>query len=340
MVECGSSAKEEPGAGQVANHVQPPPASTISSSEPPVPDEPPQWERVLWRRQPFPDNYVPPSFLAELTARPALPVSQHMAVIALFLAVYYGMLEGTLSPTGVGWSCAMIGLVAYALWRIGWETKGKDEHPSGPDSAIRPLLLPPLLLSLLSPVLGTLTSATTSDTIWPLAGMLFFVHLLLSDFSTGPDARKRRRRRRKRANSGVSGMVAVAEEQNTLTSALSASVVLASRLPSTAHVFSLVMLAAGLFAGWPTLAKGVRESGKRFSIALTSSMIWLGCSMLPSFATIVTFLAILAVVNLGGPLMLWYAWRWKRQLGGDWDVAVMNRLISDWCPEKDSVGTI
>lgn len=54
-----------------------------------------------------------------------------MAVIALFLAVYYGMLEGTLSPTGVGWSCAMIGLVAYALWRIGWETKGKDEHPSG-----------------------------------------------------------------------------------------------------------------------------------------------------------------------------------------------------------------
>lgn len=43
-----------------------------------------------------------------------------------------------------------------------------------------------------------------------------------------------------------------------LTSALSASVVLASRLPSTAHVFSLVLLSVGLFAGWPVLAKGVR----------------------------------------------------------------------------------
>jgi hypothetical protein len=45
-----------------------------------------------------------------------------------------------------------------------------------------------------------------------------------------------------------------------LTSALSASVVLASRLPSTSHVFSLVLLSVGLFAGWPVLAKGVRAS--------------------------------------------------------------------------------
>jgi hypothetical protein len=48
-----------------------------------------------------------------------------------------------------------------------------------------------------------------------------------------------------------------------LTSALSASVVLASRLPSTTHVFSLVLLAVGLFAGWPTLAKNVRVSPDR-----------------------------------------------------------------------------
>lgn len=26
----------------------------------------PKWEKVLWRRQPYPDNYVPPSYLAEL----------------------------------------------------------------------------------------------------------------------------------------------------------------------------------------------------------------------------------------------------------------------------------
>ncbi len=67
-----------------------------------------------------------------------------------------------------------------------------------PPTPLRPLILPPLLLSLLSPVLGTLTSATTSDSIWPLAGGLFFVHILLADFTTGKDARLRRREARKR----------------------------------------------------------------------------------------------------------------------------------------------
>jgi hypothetical protein len=30
-------------------------------------DRGPEWERVLWRPQPFPDNYVPPTFLAALS---------------------------------------------------------------------------------------------------------------------------------------------------------------------------------------------------------------------------------------------------------------------------------
>lgn len=60
-----------------------------------------------------------------------------MAVIALFLAVYYGMLDGALSPAGVGWSCAVAGLLAYTLWRIGWESK--DAAPSGRECPPAPL---------------------------------------------------------------------------------------------------------------------------------------------------------------------------------------------------------
>jgi len=118
-----------------------------------------------------------------------------------------------------------------------------------------------------------------------------------------------------------------------LTSALSASIVLASRLPSTAHVFSLVLLAVGLFAGWPSIAKGVREAGKTFSLILTISMMLLSISFFPSTpqtqgitgmftsTPLLVFLTMVGLVNLVGPLMLWYGWRWKTRRGGGWEVA-------------------
>ncbi|WVW79707.1 hypothetical protein I302_101677 [Kwoniella bestiolae CBS 10118] len=329
----------------------------------------PKWEKVLWRRQPFPDNHVPPDFLAELDDLPprpipklipllfaALPISLHLSVIALFLAIFYALLEGTVSPEEVGWKCVIFGLSGWAIHKYGWGI-----HPTTPQEAsiipaptpLRTLILPPLLLSLLSPVLGTLTSATTSDSIWPLAGGLGFVHLLLADFRTGEDQRvKRRREKAKRMNRahkrrGSVGMIEVEEGEEksltsslSLTSALSASVVLASRLPSTSHVFSLVLLAVMLFAGWPPIAKGVREAGKSFSLILTISMATLSISLFPSRAApsfeyriwghqiipttpTLIFLISLSLVNIIGPVMLIYAWRWKTRRGGGWDVAVV-----------------
>ncbi|KIR26050.1 phosphatidylinositol glycan, class C [Cryptococcus deuterogattii LA55] len=318
----------------------------------------PKWEKVLWRSQPYPDNYVPPDFLSELDDIPprprppfhalllaCLPISQHISSIAIFLAIFAALLEGRVTPEAVGWGCVLSGIGGWAIWTWGW---GRWRPKESPDSLIptptplRTLILPPLLLSLLSPVLGTLTSATTSDSIWPLAGGLGFVHLLLVDFRTGEDVRVLRRRERLRKRRGSVGWKEIGEEKSltsslSLTSALSASIVLASRLPSTAHVFSLVLLAVLLFAGWPVITKSVREAGRGFSFVLTLSTTTLALSLfparpstfsgiylryLPSVPTLV-FLLILFLVNFIGPAMLWYAWRWKIRRGGGWDVATV-----------------
>jgi phosphatidylinositol N-acetylglucosaminyltransferase subunit C len=86
-----------------------------------------EWERVLWRPQPFPDNYVPPTFLSALSKNRnifrlkslsrvdffianvlpyrywplvlgACTISQHISVIFIFLAVFTQLLDNTLDP--------------------------------------------------------------------------------------------------------------------------------------------------------------------------------------------------------------------------------------------------
>ncbi|UOH85001.1 hypothetical protein LQV05_001817 [Cryptococcus neoformans] len=171
----------------------------------------PKWEKVLWRSQPYPDNYVPPDFLSELNdilprPRPpfyalllaCLPISQHISIIAVFLAIFVALLEERVTPEAVGW---------------GWGPKQPQDPLIPTPTPLRTLILPPLLLSLLSPVLGTLTSATTSDSIWPLAGGLGFVHLLLVDFRTGEDVRVVRRRERLRKRRGSVGLREIGEEK-------------------------------------------------------------------------------------------------------------------------------
>ena len=48
-----------------------------------------EWERVLWKRQPFPDNYVPRSFLSSLStngkAMPMLPANTISRSVQLIL---------------------------------------------------------------------------------------------------------------------------------------------------------------------------------------------------------------------------------------------------------------
>jgi phosphatidylinositol glycan class C protein len=63
------------------------------------------------------------------------PVSQHLAVIALFLAIFYAMLVGEFGAAEVGWTCASLGLLSYALYRIGW---GRSPPSPGRELSLLP----------------------------------------------------------------------------------------------------------------------------------------------------------------------------------------------------------
>ncbi|KAF8491145.1 hypothetical protein F5888DRAFT_1737076, partial [Russula emetica] len=106
----------------------------------------PEWERVLWRLKPFPDNYVPPTFLAGLSKNPNV------------LPYRY-------------WPLVMLGACTIS------------QHLSGRARTVKASLLVFLALIALAPILRTLTAPTSTDSISALTTTLFLVHAALADYS-------------------------------------------------------------------------------------------------------------------------------------------------------------
>jgi hypothetical protein len=105
-----------------------------------------KWERVLWKSQPFPDNYVPRSFLSELRKnsmysycpeegvahlsslanRPpyayapvvlaSCAVTQHICTISIFLATFIHINTGHLDPRVLVWVSIGCSVGGYLIW--------------------------------------------------------------------------------------------------------------------------------------------------------------------------------------------------------------------------------
>ena len=203
-------------------------------------------------------------------------------------------------------------------------------------------LIPLVALYLLSPALKTLTRATTSDSIWALSGTLFAVNVFLGDYRAIPTSSSFRRdlvpRLLSRASKAPTSSAPEAEDPPprrapyfarraplpstlSLTAALSGSTVLASRLPSNAQVFSLLLFSTLWFGPFPLL---------RSSLTLRPTLILTYClsaiALVGLFRTVGTGGTVLASAILLGtsvvaPLVRgWLHVRYKDRLSGPWDV--------------------
>jgi phosphatidylinositol glycan class C protein len=98
-----------------------------------------------------------------------------------------------------------------------------------------------LALMSLSPVLRTLTAATSSDSIWALSACLFLLNTLLADYGSSSPADQARP---ERLTSVLS-----------MNAAISSSVVLASRLSTDLAVFALIQFSVQSFTLFPMLRR-------------------------------------------------------------------------------------
>ncbi|KAF2192799.1 phosphatidylinositol N-acetylglucosaminyltransferas-like protein subunit C [Zopfia rhizophila CBS 207.26] len=297
------------------------------------------YKKLLWFKQPFPDNYTDEeTFLDHLQRNPRLQpyefwslmadstvIVQHIASVAIFCCCFVAIGHKRVSPVSVVSWASLCTVLGWALWDY-W--MGQEEAEAAKAAALAEaneaeemnqqrlataksaLLIYAALLGL-SPILKSLTTSTASDSIWALSTWLLCMNVAFFDYGSGTGAH---------LPASIS-----------TNSALMASTVLASRLPSTTHVFSLTLFSIEVFGLFPIFRRQLRAISWHGHLTLTIVLI-----ISASGGVFVTLTgggrgAWIAGVILGGILTFlsmgicsWWLiglQKYKNEIHGPWDPA-------------------
>eukprot|EP00727_Mastigamoeba_balamuthi_P000259 m51a1_g1023 hypothetical protein (294) ;mRNA; r:646866-648085 len=270
-----------------------------------------RWRKILYERQPFPDNHFDDTaFLAGLVtnasferydlARVVLQsaaVTQQLAATAAFVAVFAYAQSGLLSAewlVGVDVLLAAVGLLV--------SRRSLSSLPVAPMAVVFAAIYG------LSPALGTLASPLSTDTALYCSAFALVVHLYAHQYAPGAP-----------------------ESPVALNAAVLAGLLLASRLPSATHVFAFVSYAIELFALAPLLRlrglKGARASGwshdaKRAVVGLATAACAFYIVWTLSVRCALVFASAIVFTSLVCPLWLVHIQKYKMEINGPWDEAV------------------
>ncbi|KAF1947262.1 phosphatidylinositol N-acetylglucosaminyltransferas-like protein subunit C [Clathrospora elynae] len=306
------------------------------------------YKKLLWFKQPFPDNYTDEkTFLDHLQRNPRLQpyefwslmadatvLVQHLASVAIFCCCFVAIIHGRVSPVAVvGWAslCTVLAWVVWDHW-MGQEL-GAVNVPLKPtinasetSPEATPTLSPRTQQRLataksavliyaavlgLSPILKSLTRSTTSDSIWALSTWLLMMNVAFFDYGGGTGAQ---------LPASIS-----------TNSAMMASAVLASRLPSTTHVFSLTLFSIEVYGLFPIFRRQLRARSPWGHLVLTVTLVVAAWGGLFITLTGSGWGAFVAGAVLGGVLTFFSmgvcSWwliglqKYKNEIRGPWDPA-------------------
>ena len=132
----------------------------------------------------------------------------------------------------------------------------------------------------LSPILKSLTRSTSSDSIWALATWLLIINVFFFDYSRIHVPRKAHISRASTDQPAgesslqeTSGSAPPFPSSLSTNAALMASTVLASRLPSITHVFSLTVFSIEVFGLFPVFRRHLRHTSWNGHVLLTVFLI-------------------------------------------------------------------
>jgi len=272
------------------------------------------WKRVLYEKQNYRDNFVDPDkFLDQLNVEQpskthvsfaslflsASVVAQQFTVVSSFITVYKYLLLDNSHLYKIAALDGGLLIVGYGVQFL------LDDGQVDLKRSIHTTILLGIYMRVAAPVLRTLTSSFSGDTIHALALTFSTIHLTFHDYAY--------------VNSETSSFSGTLS----LNAAMFTAIILASRLNNIELVVALLFLAVICFSLFPSLARLVKKRSLNLHVLLTAIQ-WIAASVALFYLDTALFVAYesgIFIIWLLGPYVYFYMQVYKKSMRGPWDIA-------------------
>lgn len=264
------------------------------------------WKKLLYLRQPYPDNYTDASFLDQLkrntsvakySARKLFQDFSLIAFYASLLLLVNVNFSAIYAHIWLPYVPTLVSSVLALIWLV-------LDVSAGAAHQLKAYVVICVLLLLVSPVLRSLTESTSLDSIWAISSMLSCLNIICHDYSLD-----------------VSGLYRSALLTNM---SFANGIVLASRLPSSTLVFSFLVFSIEVAILVPLLDFRLRKSRPGAHYVLVSAVFLLLAYALhyaygPGLVLLYGVGVFFVLVML--PWYFVFLQKYKNELQGPWDIA-------------------
>ncbi|KAG5420317.1 GPI2 [Candida metapsilosis] len=271
------------------------------------------WKKLLYLKQPYPDNYTDTSFLSQLKRNTTVAKYSYFQLVDDFILIVFYIsciLLVDLMFIGIyskGWDpvrptafSTIMCILMYGLLRYHYSLTSISKS----NMNLKSFTLISFMLLIVSPILKSLTKSTSSDSIWVISSILCIFNSMFYEYSS-----------EKIYKPTISTNIS-----------LSNAIVLASRLSSTSQVFVFVLFAVQVNILLPLYDASLRQNKKLkylhyATVVLTFFLVDYWIYKLVNYKFLLYWILSVFIAMFLMPAYFLSLQRYKNELQGPWDIA-------------------